>query len=89
MANHKSAKKRARQNPVRNEKNRARRAEIHTLAKAVETAAASGDKVAATAALRRAEAALAKSAAHKTMHWKTAARKTSRLAKLAKNAKKA
>ncbi len=88
MANHKSAKKRARQTVKRNEVNRSRRSTIRTLSKEAEVAAASGDVKVAITALRKAESALAKGAG-KTLHWKTAARKTSRLAKRAKAAKKA
>jgi small subunit ribosomal protein S20 len=89
MANHKSAKKRARQTVKRNETNRSRRSTIRTLAKESEVASASGDSTSAKTALRKAESALAKGAARGTLHWKTAARKTSRLAKRAKAAKKA
>ena len=89
MANHKSAKKRARQTIKRNETNRSRRASIRTLAKEAEVAAATGTPAVALAALRKAESALAKGAARGTLHWKTAARKASRLAKRAKVAKKA
>ena len=89
MANHKSAEKRARQTVKRNELNRTRRSAIRTLAKESETASASGDAKKAVEALRKAESALAKGASRGTLHWKTAARKTSRLAKRAKAAKKA
>ncbi len=88
MANHKSAKKRARQTVKRNETNRSRRSTIRTLAKEAEVAAATGTSAVALAALRKAESALAKGAARGTLHWKTAARKASRLAKRAKAAKK-
>ncbi|MDD4615619.1 MAG: 30S ribosomal protein S20 [Alphaproteobacteria bacterium] len=87
MANHKSAKKRARQTVKRNETNRSRRSAIRTLSKEAETAATAGDSAASVKALRRAESALSKDAG-KTLHWKTAARKTSRLAKRAKAAAK-
>jgi small subunit ribosomal protein S20 len=87
MANHKSAKKRARQTIKRNEANRSLRSTIHTLAKEAETAASSGPAQTALTALRKAESALAKGAARGTLHWRTAARKTSRLAKRAKKAK--
>ena len=89
MANHKSAAKRARQTVKRNELNRTRRSAIRTTVKQAEAAAASGDADAALKASRKAEAALARGASRGTMHWKTAARKTSRLAKRAKAAKKA
>jgi small subunit ribosomal protein S20 len=88
MANHKSAEKRARQTVKRNELNRSRRSAIRTAVKQVETASASGDAAEALKALRHAESTLARGAARGTLHWKTAARKTSRLAKRAKAAKK-
>lgn len=89
MANHKSAAKRARQSVKRNELNRARRAKVRTLVKAVEKAAAAKDAPVAKTALKTAESALARAAGRGTLHWKTAARKTSRLAKRVKAAAKA
>jgi small subunit ribosomal protein S20 len=89
MANHKSAEKRARQTVKRNELNRSRRSAIRGTVKQVEAAVASGDSAVTLKALRTAESALARGASRGTMHWKTAARKTSRLAKLAKSTKKA
>ena len=86
MANHKSAVKRARQSVKRNELNRARRTKVRGLAKDVENLAAAGNVVEAKTALRKAESSLAKAANSKTLHWKTAARKTSRLAKRVKAA---
>ena len=86
MANHKSAAKRARQSVKSNELNRARRSKVRTLAKAVETAVAAKDVPAAKTALKSAESALARAAGRGTLHWKTAARKTSRLAKSVKTA---
>ena len=88
MANHKSAQKRARQTVKRNALNRSRRSEIRTVVKQVENAVASGDAKAALTAQRGAESSLARGAARGTLHWKTAARKTSRLAKHANAAKK-
>jgi len=88
MATHKSSEKRARQTIKRNDVNRARRSTIQGLVKAVDVAVASKDMAAAIKAQRAAEAALARSAGQ-TMHWKTAARKTSRLAQRVKALKKA
>jgi small subunit ribosomal protein S20 len=88
MANHKSAEKRARQTIKRNELNRSRRSAIRGAVKNAETAATAGDPEKALKASRTAESALARGASRGTMHWKTAARKTSRLAKQAKKAKK-
>jgi len=89
MATHKSAEKRARQSIRRNTVNRARRSQIHTLTKAVEQAVANKDSAAAQKALREVESALARGAGRGTLHWKTAARKTSRLAKRVKALKPA
>ena len=84
MATHKSAEKRARQSLRRSKVNRARRSVIHTLTKAVEQAIAGKDAAAALRALRAVESAIARGAGRGTLHWKTAARKTSRLAKRVK-----
>lgn len=84
MANHKSAAKRARQNVKRNELNRARRAKVRTIVKATDKALAAKDAAGAKSSLVAAEAALARAACRGTLHKKTAARKTSRLAKAVK-----
>jgi len=84
MANHKSAAKRARQSVKRNALNRTRRTKVRSLTKAVETAVAGKDANTATKAMRTAESSLARAAQRGTVHWKTAARKTSRLAKRVK-----
>lgn len=88
MANHKSAAKRARQAVKRNTLNRARRSQVHTLMKGVDEAIGRKDAKGAVNALHTAEACLAR-AAGRTMHWRTAARKTSRLAKRVKKASSA
>ncbi len=87
MATHKSAEKRARQSVRRNKVNRARRSVIQKLTKAVEEAIAGKDAAVVARTLREAESALARGSSRGTMHWKTAARKTSRLAKRAKAVK--
>lgn len=84
MATHKSSEKRARQTLRRNAVNRARRSHIQTLVKEIETALANKDAAAAVKAQRAAESALARGASRGTLHWKTAARKTSRLAQRVK-----
>lgn len=81
MANHKSAAKRARQTVKRNERNRARVSSIRTAVKKVETAIAAKDAVAAEAALKLAEPALARGAGKGVVRKKTASRKISRLVK--------
>ena len=83
-ARHKSALKRARQTIKRNALNRSRRSVVRAQTKAVDTAVATSDVAVATKALRTAESTLARAAARNTLHWKTAARKTSRLAKSVK-----
>jgi small subunit ribosomal protein S20 len=88
MATHKSAEKRARQTITRNAINRARRSQIQALVKAVDEAVTSNDAEAAQKAQRAAESALARGAGRGTLHWKTAARKASRLAKRVKAVKK-
>jgi small subunit ribosomal protein S20 len=84
MATHKSSIKRARQTIRKNAMNRTRRATIQNLVNAVETAVTNKDAKAAAEAQRAAESALARGAGRGTMHWKTAARKASRLAKSVK-----
>ena len=80
MANSPQAKKRARQNAARYEVNKARRSRIRTFLRKVEEAIASGDKDAATAALRAAQPELMRGVTKGVMHKNTASRKTSRLA---------
>ena len=55
MANSPQSKKRARQNEARFQINKARRSRIRTFLRKVEEAIASGDKDAATTALRAAQ----------------------------------
>mgnify|MGYP001611025902 CR=1 FL=1 len=76
----KSALKRARQTPTRTAVNRIRLGQVRTAVRAVEDAIASGDKVRAGVALKAAEPRLARGGARGTLHWRTAARKISRLA---------
>jgi small subunit ribosomal protein S20 len=86
MPSHKSAAKRVRQTVKKNAINRARSSQVLKLTKAVETALAKKDVPATAAALRAATSGIAKVAGKGTMHWRTAARKTSRLAKRVKAA---
>ena len=81
MAHHKSAEKRIRQTPKRTLRNKARVSEIKTEVKKAETAIASGDKVAAAAALRAAQPAMQRGVSKGVMHRNTVARKISRLTK--------
>jgi small subunit ribosomal protein S20 len=79
MANHKSAEKRARQTEGRTAVNRARTSRIKTFVKKVETAIASGDKNAATDALRQAQPEIHRGVTKGVVHKNTASRKLSRL----------
>ncbi len=87
MATHKSAEKRARQTVRKNAINRMRRTKVETTVKAVDAAVAAGDRDAAVKAQRAAESTLARSARRGTLHWKTASRRASRLAKRVKKMK--
>jgi small subunit ribosomal protein S20 len=81
MAHHKSAEKRIRQTPKRTLRNKARVSEIKTEVKKAETAIASGDKVAAAAALKAAQPVMQRGVSKGVMHRNTVARKISRLTK--------
>jgi small subunit ribosomal protein S20 len=81
MAHHKSAKKRIRQTERRTEVNDARTSRVRTFVKKVETAIASGDKVAAVSALRAAEPELQRGVTKGIVHRNAASRKVSRLSK--------
>ncbi len=80
MANHKSSEKRILVSAKKNAINTARRSAVKTAAKKVLVAVESGDKAAATTALRNAESKIMKSAG-KVMPKKRASRKISRLTK--------
>ncbi len=81
MANHKSALKRHKQSLVRAGRNRAARTRVKTVIKSVRAAILKKDKVAAEQALVLATSILDKASTKGAMHWKTVARKISRLAK--------
>ena len=80
MANSPQAKKRARQIERRTAVNKARKSRIRTFLRAVEEAIASGDKAAATAALRAAQPELMRGVTKGIFHKNTASRIVSRLA---------
>lgn len=80
MANSPQAKKRARQNETRFQINKARRSRIRTYLRRVEEAIASGDKTAATEALKSAQPELMRGVTKGVFHKNTASRKMSRLA---------
>lgn len=79
MANSPQAKKRARQNEARFAVNKARRSRIRTFLRKVEEAITSGDKDAASAALREAQPELMRGVTKGVFHKNTVARKMSRL----------
>lgn len=79
MANSPQAKKRARQNEKRFQVNKARRSRIRTFLRNVEEAIASGDKDAATTALKAAQPELMRGVTKGVYHKNTASRKMSRL----------
>ena len=81
MAHSLSAKKRVRQNVKKRITNRARKSQVKTQVKRLETALSAGNVEAATAEFQATVKKLDKVAATSTMHKKTAARKKSRLAK--------
>lgn len=79
MANTASARKRIRQNIVRNARNTARRSRMRSFVRKVEEAIASGDKSAAQEALRAAQPELQRTVIKGVAHKNTVARKISRL----------
>ena len=79
MANTPQSKKRARQNERRFAVNKARRSRVRTQLRKVEEAIASGDKDAASIALRAAQPELMRGVTKGIFHKNTVARKMSRL----------
>ena len=79
MANTPSAKKAARKIERRTATNKARRSRVRTQLRKVEEAIASGDKAAATDALKVAQPELMRAVTKGVYHRNTASRKISRL----------
>lgn len=79
MANSPQSKKRAHQNERRFNVNKARRSRIRTFLRKVEEAIASGNKEAASDALRAAQPELMRGVTKGIFHKNTVARKMSRL----------
>ena len=79
MANTSSAKKATRKIARRTTVNTARVSRVRTYVRKVDEAIASGDKTAATAALKAAEPELMRAVSKGVLHKNTAARKMSRL----------
>ena len=80
MANTKSARKATRVIARRTEVNKARRSVLRTSMRKVEEAIASGDKSAASAALKAAEPVIMRAVQRGVVHKNNANRKVSRLA---------
>ena len=81
MAHSLQSKKRAKQNTKRKTTNRARKSQVKTQIKHLETALENGNVEAAGEQFKLVTQKLDKTASTSTMHKKTAARKKSRLAK--------
>ena len=87
MANHKSAIKRARQNELRHLRNKSVKTRIKTIVKDIRsaaTAATSSEDM--SAKINAAQSAIDKASKKSVIHKRTAARKISRLTKLANSA---
>ncbi len=80
MANTKSARKATRQIAKRTEINKGRRSTMRSSVRKVEEAIASGDRAAATTALKSAEPVIMRAAQRGVVHKNNASRKVSRLA---------
>lgn len=85
MANSPSAKKRIRQTARRTAVNSARRSRIRTFLRRVEDAIRSGDREAASAALRAAQPELMRGASKGVVHRNAADRKMARLSHRVRN----
>ena len=83
MANIKSQKKRIKTNEKRHERNKAVKSELKTWIRKFQTAAAAGDKDAATEALKAASTKLDKAVSKGVIHANQAANKKSAMAKKA------
>jgi small subunit ribosomal protein S20 len=81
LARHLSAMKRARQNKKRRVRNQARKTRVKNLVRDVRQAVAQKNLEGAEAALQKAVPIIAQVAGKGTLHWRTAARKISRLTK--------
>ena len=81
MPNIASAKKRVSTSTKRAKINHSRKTRIGTFVRKVEEAITSGDKTAATAALKAAEPEIMRGVSKGTLHKNTGARKVSRLCK--------
>ncbi len=81
MARHLSAMKRARQNKKRRVRNQARKTRVKNVVREVRLAVSQKNLEGAEAALQKATPMISRVAGKGTLHWRTAARKISRLTK--------
>ena len=81
MARHLSAMKRARQNEKRRQRNQSRKTRVKSVVRQVRQAVAQNNAAEAQTALQSAIPVIARVAGKGTLHWRTAARKISRLTK--------
>jgi small subunit ribosomal protein S20 len=81
LANHKSAIKRIRQNEKRRERNASRKTRVKTMVKGLMANIEAKDPVKALEQFRATQKLIDQTAAKGTFHWRTAARKISRLHK--------
>ncbi len=87
MANHKSAIKRARQNEIRRLRNKSVKTRIKTIVKDVRSSAEKKSAEDMSAKIRGVQSAIDKASKKGVIHKRTAARKISRLTKLANSAR--
>ena len=81
MANHKSAKKRARQTVVRTARNKSIRSNVKSAVRSFREALAAGDKEAAKTALEQATQTIRKAGSKGFIHATAVSRRVSRLVK--------
>ena len=87
MANHKSAIKRARQNELRRLRNKSVRTRVKSIVKDVRSAASENKGADMPAKISTVQSVIDKASKKGVIHKRTAARKISRLAKLANSTK--
>jgi len=79
LANHVSALKRARQDIVKRDRNRAQKSTMRTAIKRVQTAIAAGDQDTANAEMKIASSLIARAGRKNNVHKKQASRRISRI----------
>lgn len=88
MANHKSALKRTRQSEIRRIRNKSVKTRVKNVVKTVRANASQEDATATQESLKTAKSIIDKAAKRGVIHKRTAARKISRLSKLAHSLEK-